>query len=130
MTAELMQQLVGAHSAAETRMDLDATMATLVDHPARLRLEGYDDVATFYQEHFDSFFPLLDSHVPINECWGDASACLEFDVRLKPPNDVAPYRINVVLSRDGDRLIGERFYTSLELVKLMTGTAFGLLKPF
>ena len=136
MSADEMRRLVEEHSAAETRVDLDATMATLVDHPvyefhpARLRLEGREDVARFYREHFDSFFPLIASNTPINACWGEDSASMEFDVYLKPPYDKHPYRINVVLSREGDLLIGERFYTSLELVKLMTGNTFDLLRPF
>ncbi len=136
MSTDDMRRLVAEHSDAETRVDLEATMATLIDHPvyefhpARLRLEGREHVARFYREHFDAFFPLLESHVQISETWDENGACLEFDITLKPPHEAHPHRINVVLTRDGNRLVGERFYTSLDLVKLMTGQTFELLRPF
>ncbi|MCX4781662.1 hypothetical protein [Streptomyces sp. NBC_01264] len=131
MSASEMRQLVGKHSDCETRLDLHGTLNTLVEHPvyefhpARLRLEGREKVERFYQEHFDNFFPLIESHTPVNECWDSYSACLEYDLRLKAPHDAQVYRITVVLTREGNLLRGERFHVGDELARLMAGASYG-----
>ncbi len=136
MSADTMRELMRAHSACEMNTDLQGTMDTLVDdpvyefHPARLRLEGREKVERFYREHFDSFFPLIESHAPVSECWDSHSACLEYDLRMKAPRDSQVYRIMVVLTREGHLLAGERFYVCEELARLMAGATFGEFVKF
>ncbi|MFD0002588.1 hypothetical protein ACFVJ4_09195 [Streptomyces sp. NPDC127178] len=130
MSADEMRELMMAHSTCETDTDLQGTMNTLVEnpvyefHPARLRLEGREKVERFYREHFSSFFPLIESHAPVSECWDSHSACLEYDLRLKAPHNSQVYRIMVVLTREGQLLTGERFYVCEELARLMAGASF------
>jgi hypothetical protein len=116
MTAEKTRTLVQKHADLETKLDLEGVLATLIDnpiyefHPARLRLEGKENIRQFYQDHFALFFPLIKSHVLINECWDAHSACLEYDLYLKEPYDSnRAYRIMVTLTEEDSLLIGERF---------------------
>lgn len=126
-----MRSLVQKHADLELKLDLDGVLATLVEnpiyefHPARLRLEGKENIREFYQEHFNSFFPLLKSHELINECWDEHSVSMEYDIYLKPPYDPnRPYRIMVSLTEENGLLIGERFYVEDELARLMAGKTF------
>lgn len=130
-TDKIMRTLVQKHTDMEIQLDVEGVLSTLVEnpvyefHPARLRLEGKENIREFYQEHFDAFFPLLASNKLINECWGDHSACMEYDVYLKPPHDPnRAYRISVVLTEKDGLLIGERFYVEEELARLMAGKTF------
>lgn len=137
MTVDEMRKLVQSHVDLETKLDLDGVLATLVDnpiyefHPDRLRLEGKENIRQFHRDHFDYFFPLIKSHVLINECWDAHSACLEYDLYLKEPyNSERPYRINVVLTEENSLLIGERFYVENELARLMAGPSFNKFIKF
>jgi hypothetical protein len=137
MSSENMRLLVQKHIEMETMMDLEGVLATLVDHPvyefhpARLRLEGKENVRVFYREHFDSFFPLIQSSAQIHACWDTHSACLEFDLYLKPPHDRdRPYRIMVSLKEQDSLLTGERFYVENELARLMAGASFSRFTKF
>jgi hypothetical protein len=137
MTVDEMRNLVQKHANLETKLDLEGVLGTLVDnpiyefHPDRLKLEGKENIREFYQNHFDSFFPLIKSHVLINECWDTHSACLEYDLYLKEPYDPnRAYRINVVLTERNSLLIGERFYVENELARLMAGASFSKFVKF
>jgi hypothetical protein len=137
MSTDEMRTLVQKHIAAELAMDLNAVMETLVEnpryefHPLRLSLEGKENIREFYREHFDAFFPLLKSHVLINECWDSHSVCMEYDIYLKPPhNSAQPHRIMVALTREGSQLVGERFYVKTELAQLIAGKCFEKFSEF
>lgn len=134
MTVDEMRKLVQKHAGLETQLDLNGVMETLVDspiyefHPDRLRLEGKENIRQFYRDHFDTFFPLIKSYVPINECWDVHSAYLEYDLYLKEPyNSERAYRIIVVLTEENSRLIGERFYVENGLARLMAGPSYSKL---
>jgi len=131
MAIEKMHNLVQKHIDFETTLDLDGVLATLVEnpiyefHPARLRLEGKENIREFYREHFDYFFPLIKSHTLIQESWDAHSVSMEYDIYLKPPyNPNRPYRIMVALTEQNGLLIGERFYVEDELARLMAGKTF------
>jgi hypothetical protein len=137
MIADEMRKLVKKHADLETKLDLEGVLATLVDnpiyefHPDRLRLEGKENIRQFYRDHFDTFFPLIKSHVLINECWDNHSACLEYDLYLKAPhNPDRAYRIMVTLTKENSLLIGERFYVENELARLMAGPSFSKFVKF
>lgn len=136
MTIEDMKQLVLQHATLETQQNVDGVLATLVEdpfyeiYPARLKLQGKENVRAFYREHFDSFFPLIASSKLINEWWSPESACMEYDLFLKAPYAQNSYRILVVLTAKNNLLLGERFYISEELAKIMSGTLFGLWEKF
>ena len=137
MTVDEMHQLVQKHADLETKLDLEGVLSTLVEnpvyefHPARLRLEGKDNIRQFYRDHFDNFFPLILSHQPVNECWDSHSACLEYDLFLKPPHQPdRAYRIMVVLTEKNSLLVGERFYVENELAQLMAGPSFSKFVKF
>lgn len=136
MTIEDMKKLVQKHSDFEAKKDLQGVLSTLVEdpvyeiYPAQLKLQGKKNVSTFYREHFDAFFPLITSHTLINEWWGPETACKEYDLFFKAPYAGKPYRIMVVLTAKNHLLLGERFYVSQELAKLMAGNSFSLWKKF
>ncbi len=137
MTVDELRKLVQKHADLEAKLDLEGVLATLVEnpiyefHPARLRLEGKDNVRQFYRDHFDTFFPLIKSHVLINECWDSHSACLEYDLYLKSPyNPERAYRIMVTLTEENSLLVGERFYVENELAQLMAGASFNKFVKF
>lgn len=137
MTTDEMRKLVQRHADLETKLDLEGVLATLVDnpvyefHPDRLRLEGKENISQFYRDHFDSFFPIIKSHVLVNECWDVHSACMEYNLYLKAPyNPDRAYRVMVVLTEKNGRLIGERFYVENELARAMAGASFGKFVKF
>jgi hypothetical protein len=137
MTVEKMRELIQKHADLETKLDVEGVLATLVDnpvyefHPDRLRLEGKENIRQFYRDHFNSFFPLIKSHVLINACWDAQSACLEYDLYLKAPyKPDRAYRIMVVLTAENSLLIGERFYVENELAQLMAGPSFSKFVKF
>lgn len=136
MTIENMKQLVQQHATLETQHDVEGVLATLVEnplyeiYPARLKLQGKENVRAFYREHFDSFFPLIFSSKLLNEWWSSESACMEYDLFLKAPYAEKSHRILVVLTAKNNLLLGERFYISEEFAKIMSGTTFSLWKKF
>ncbi len=136
MTVEEMKELVKKHADLEDKHDLEGTLATLVEdpvyeiYPARLKLQGKENVRAFYREHFDSFFPLIASFQLINEWWTPETACMEYDLFLKAPYSEKPYRILVIISAKNNLLLGERFYINEELAQLMSGAAFSRWEKF
>ncbi|MDR3551355.1 MAG: nuclear transport factor 2 family protein [Candidatus Babeliales bacterium] len=136
MTIQEMKVLVQKHADSENKHDLEGTLATLVENPvyeifpARLKLQGKENVRAFYREHFNSFFPLIVSFQLINEWWNPESACMEYDLFLKAPYDQMPHRILVILTAKNNLLLGERFYISEELAQIMSGTAFSRWEKF
>jgi hypothetical protein len=136
MSIDEMHNLVKKHSDCETNLDLEGVLGTLIDnpvyefHPARLKLEGKENIKQFYHEHFYSFFPLINSHTLINECWDSHSACMEYDLSLKAPHNKKTYRIMVILTKKESLLVGERFYVDIELAQLMAGKSFDKFVKF
>lgn len=136
MTIEDMKYLVQTHANFEQSQDIEGTLSTLVEnpiyeiYPARLKLEGKENIATFYKEHFHSFFPLISSFQLLNEFWTSESACMEYDLMLKAPHDKQTHRIMVVLTAKNGLLLGERFYISENLAQIMSGSAFNLWQKF
>jgi hypothetical protein len=136
MTIEDMKKLVQKHADLEGKLDMEGVLATLVEnpvyeiYPARLKLEGKENVRAFYRQHFDFFFPLIASFKLINEWWNAESACLEYDLFLKAPYADKTYRTLVILSAKDNLLLGERFYISQELAQIYSGSAFNLWKKF
>lgn len=132
-----MRALVQKHIEMETNVDVEGTLETLVDHPIyefyplRLKLTGKENIRQFYREHFDTFFPKIQSNEQINAWWGPHTACLEYDLYFKPPlNPNRAYRIMIVLTEKEGLLLGERFFAEEELIRLMTGKLFNRLVKF
>jgi hypothetical protein len=131
-----MQALVEKHVKAEEQYNVEDVLATLVEdpvyeiYPAGLKLQGKENVRSFYIEHFKSFFPLIASSQLINEWWGPQTACKEYDLFLKAPYAKKSYRLLVVLTAKNNLLLGERFYVSDELAQIMAGSSFRLWKKF
>lgn len=136
MTIEELKKLVEKHALLENNHDIEGVLATLVDeplyeiYPARLKLQGKEGVRAFYREHFDYFFPLITSFKLINEWWSPETACMEYDLFLKSPYDEKPMRIVVVLTAQDNLLLGERFYISDELARLMCGMSLNRWEKF
>lgn len=137
MTIDDMRKLVQKHSDLEANLDLDGVLETLVEnpvyefYPARLRLEGKENIRQFYRDHFYSFIPLIKYHVIISECWNTHSACIEYDLYLKEPHDLGrAYRIMVVLSKENSLLKGETIYVENEFAQLMAGSSFNKFIKF
>ena len=134
MTPEEMKRLVLRHVEREEHLDVEGTLATLVDHPVyefypiRLKLEGKENVRQFYEAHFAQFFPMIASHKAVSETWIPDRAFLEYDVKLQD-DPSKTYRILVVLNAADSRLLGEKFFGEDKLAKLMCGPAFDRLSP-
>jgi hypothetical protein len=137
MSEEKMRTLVQRHMERETNIDVEGALETLVEHPVyefyplRLKLVGKENIREFYREHFDVFFPKIESNTQINAWWGPHTACLEYDLYFKPPLDPKrAYRIAIVLTEKDGLLLGERFFAEEELIRLMTGKLFNRLVSF
>ncbi len=137
MIAEKIRQLVQKHADLEVKLDLEGVLGTLADcpiyefYPARLKLEGKENIRKFYRQHFDCFFPKIKSFQLINEWANENAVCFEYDLYLKEPFDPnRVFRIMVVVTAKDSLLLGERFFVEDELVRLMTGPSFNLFTKF
>lgn len=124
-TLPQMEELLAAHEMAEFNMDLDAVMATLVANPVfempaiGLRFEGQEAVRAMYER-------FLEAGDRMN-IWADKRVHAVSEHELVREAyvyfDTAEGRVTgqycVVMTFEGDRILGERFYMDDSFTKAM-----------
>lgn len=130
MTLEHMEAVLNAHETAEFNNDLEAVMATLVDNPVfelpavGLRLEGQDAIREMYRRFLgagDKLNIWADRRV---HAISDNELVREAFVYFDTPEGRVTGQYCVVLTFEGDKLVGERFYMDSSFAEVM-GEALG-----
>ncbi|GAB1811964.1 nuclear transport factor 2-like protein [Mycobacterium sp. MUNTM1] len=135
LTLEQMEELLAIHEMAEFNLDIDATMATLVENPIyelpalNWHIEGQDAVRETYRR-------LLHGG-DVRNMWAekrthaiaDGSLCREAYVYVDTDEGVrVTGRYNVVMDFEGDKIAGERMFMDATFAKAMAeilGPDFG-----
>lgn len=133
-TQQQMEELLALHEKAEFDMDLDATMATLVENPVYelptmgWRIEGHDAVLETYKR-------MLPGSERVNT-WADRRVhavsenelCREAYVYFDTPDGRVTGQYFAVMAFEGDKIKGERMYMDTSFCASMTeilGADFG-----
>ena len=135
LDAEEVRALGYRHAEEETAGRMDATMATLVEHPvydffpAGLRLEGGPAVRAYYQHLFDEFLPFVESTRLVGEWVGEDALAQEYEVQLRKDGALERHFILGVLFVEGELLGGERIWGSEHTLRRLLGPAYEELRP-
>lgn len=135
LTLQEMEKLLAIHETAEFNLDIDGTMATLVENPVyelpalNWYIEGWDAVTELYRR-------LLHGG-DVRNIWAekrthaitDGSLCREAYVYVDTDEGVrVTGRYNVVMDFEGDKISGERMFMDATFAKAMSeilGPDFG-----
>ncbi|NKY42577.1 hypothetical protein [Nocardia cerradoensis] len=129
-----MEELLAIHEMAEFNVDLDATMATLVDNPVYelpalgWRIEGQEAVRETYRRllHGGDVYNLwADKRV---HATSPTSLAREAYVYIDTPDGRVTGQYFVAMDFAGDKIAGERMYMDTTFAKAMTdilGPDFG-----
>ncbi len=134
-SAERMLELGRRHAEAEGRADLEGTMATMVAepsyefHPAGLTFGGGNRVRRYYSQFFERFLPMTEHYRLIEEWVNETSLVQEYEIGLRVDDTVESYHVIGILYAEGERLGGERIYTSERFIRHMAGPMFDELEP-
>lgn len=124
-----MLELAQAHEAAEFSGDLDATMATLIDHPVylwfpqRLRIEGQEAVREMYAR-LAGVIGQMQARIAERRvffmAFGDdqLAAEIDFDYRFDDGR-TKKVRIAAFLAFVGERMVGETQYVDADLAGVL-----------
>jgi hypothetical protein len=134
--AERMRELATRHARVESQERLEELMGTLVDDPLYefivqgLRLRGGDRVRRYYRNFFEGYLSRVTGGRRLGQ-WGDEHAVAREDaIEVTGESGPEVHRILSILYREGDRLGGERIYTSDHVVRMMTGEMYEELEPW
>ncbi|NMO03523.1 hypothetical protein HH308_20105 [Gordonia sp. TBRC 11910] len=133
-TQQQMEDLLALHEKAEFEMDLEATMATLVDNPVYelpsigWHIEGRDAVLETYRRMLPGS--------EVRNVWADRRVhaisenelCREAYVYFDTPEGRTTGQYFAVMAFEGDKILGERMYMDTSFAKAMTdilGPDFG-----
>lgn len=133
-TLQQMEDLLALHEKAEFEMDLEATMATLVDNPVYelpsigWHIEGRDAVLETYRRMLPGS--------EVRNVWADRRVhaisenelCREAYVYFDTPEGRTTGQYFAVMAFEGDKILGERMYMDTSFAKAMTdilGPDFG-----
>jgi hypothetical protein len=133
---EEMIEIAKAHAAAEAEGDLEATMATLDDHPVYelqpvgLSFSGTENVRAYYEHFFESFMPRSIGATLRSEWLGDDGLAQEYTMELEMPDaGVERHGIIGVLVFGQRGLAGERIWSSERLLRVLFGPVYDLAVP-
>ena len=133
--AERMLELASRHARVEGQKRLEELMDTLIAEPIYefhvqgLMLRGGARVRRYYQQFFDDYMSRVTGAIRVGQ-WGDEKAVAREDyIDIAGADGPEVHRIMSVLYAEGDRLGGERIYTSDHVVQMMAGEMFGELEP-
>ncbi|MCV7065913.1 hypothetical protein H7H51_09610 [Mycolicibacterium farcinogenes] len=135
LTLQQMEELLSIHETAEFNLDIDATMATLVDHPVyelptlNWHIEGWDAVKELYRRMLHggdvrNFWADKRTHAItpgslIREAW----VYFDTDEGVRTTGSY-----NVVMEFEGDKILAERMFMDASFAKTMAsvlGPDFG-----
>jgi hypothetical protein len=135
LTLQQMEELLAIHEMAEFNLDIDGTMATLVEHPIyelpalNWHIEGWDAVKETYRR-------LLHGG-DVRNIWAEkrthaiteSSLCREAYVYVDTDDGVrVTGRYLVAMDFEGDKIAGERMFMDVTFAKAMSeilGPDFG-----
>lgn len=135
LTLEQMEELLSVHELAEFNLDLDATMATLVENPVfqlptlNWYIEGQDGVRELYRRMLHggdirNFWADKRTHaVSASSLVREAWVYFDTDEGVR-----ATGSYNVVMDFEGDKILGERMFMDAGFAKVMAqvlGPDFG-----
>ncbi len=133
--AQKMLELGVRHATLEAELDLEGTLATLIEaptyefFPVGLGFSGADPVRRYYVNLFENFMPLRESYRLVAEWVSETSVAQEYEIRLRVGGSVESHRVIGILMADGALLGGERVYASERMIRLMVGDLFQELRP-
>jgi hypothetical protein len=120
--------LAHAHAKAEADGDIDATLATLEDHPVYellpigLTFHGRPAARRYYDHFFGVFRPLAVGSTLRNEWAGEHGVAQEYVIDVRNADGGAErYPVLAILTFGERALSGERLYASDRLLRLMFG---------
>ncbi len=134
-TVKQMYELGTRHAALEARLDLEGTLATLVDEPVYeflpmgLRMQGGAQVRRYYEHLFSSFIPSTRSYRLVQAWVNETSVAQEYDIEVEVDGAVECHRVLGVLLAASELLSGERVYASERCARLMLGDLMDELTP-
>ncbi len=134
LSLQEVEELLAAHEKAEFDLDLDATMATLVEHPVYelpslgWHIEGWEAV----RETYARMLPGTDKR----NIWADKrvhalsenTLCREAYVYFDTENGRTTGQYFVIMEVEGDKISGERMYMDTSFATVMAeilGPDFG-----
>src|SRR6478672_6015770 len=123
ITQDVLTNYLNEHLQAEFELDLDRTMATMVDEPfwecvpLNLRVEGHAAVREYYGRLFEGFFPRVTEVTDVGLLLGDGMATLEHLIDFRRRDGSVQrrcYHMAVITARE-DGVVSERGYCGPEV---------------
>jgi hypothetical protein len=125
---EQLIALARAHVRAEADRDVEATLATLEDHPVfelhplGVRFAGRDLVRRYYEWLLHTFVHAQRGTELRGEYVGETTVANEYTIRVEMPDgQIAAFGVVAVLQAGEHALSGERVYLDPVLARMMVG---------
>ena len=117
LTPDEMIALVDRHATLERTGDIDGILADLVDDPVYVlhngaTLRGRENVREYYRRAFELAFPHFRGGGRVSRCLGDDAVIVEDEIVAEIDGETITFRTAAVFPVEGDKLVGERVYTS------------------
>ncbi len=116
------------HSAAEARLDVEATLATMEAPyfyevwPAGLRMEGLEQARRYYTYHFETLRPHMVAMDRIGDWESDDGIVIERDVHVRNDDgNIEKFRVIAVQAFGEQGIAGERMYLNERFMRLIFG---------
>lgn len=127
-TVDQLETYLDAHAQAEFALDIDATMATVIEnpfyelHPMGYRIEGAEAVAEMYRRMLPSYMANVRRADLRTKLFGDNSITCEYRFAIRQPDGgwLTAYRMGIVEFAEDGRVLSERDYISTAMADLMT----------
>lgn len=131
-----MLEAAREHATAEAMLDMDRTLATLVEEPvfeffpAGLTLRGRALIETFYRERYATFASSVVGFELHGEWANGDTAIQEYGVDVKGPNGTQRFRVvSMTPVREDGLLFGERLYCDVGFLHALLGPLFEHCQP-
>lgn len=118
LSRDEMIALVDRHAALERAGDIDAILEDLVADPVYVlhngkTLRGRENVREYYRRAFELAFPHFVGGGRVTRCVGDSAVFVEDEVIAELDGEKITFRTAALFPVEGDKIVGERVYTSL-----------------
>ena len=129
LSKDEMLEIVRLHAAFEYASDLDATMATVSEHPLwefhplGIRVEGREAVSRAYELQFVHNLPFIEGSTQRTVFFGEAGLAKEAEYKIRLPSGVRTLGHALIAFTFEEGLVSsERAYLSGGFVKLLEAT--------
>jgi hypothetical protein len=122
-SAESMLELGVRHAKLEAELELEGTLATLIEDPVYeffplgLGFRGAGPVRRYYENLFEKFMPLRESVRLVAQWASESSVAQEYEIQLRVAGNLESHRVIGILVADGQLLGGERVYAGERLIR-------------